>query len=148
MQEYYTKPPEIITARALIVWDNHFLVLRRTNNHNHNPGKYELPGGKIDPGESIEQGLKRELNEEANIEIHINSDRMFFMNERIITDGNKYIGSVIKLYGSYLPIDQPPTINLSNEHDDFRWISIDQIDQINITSDSLTCINSFLANLL
>ncbi len=147
MKEYYTNPSEIITARVLVVCDDNFLALRRTSNHNHNSGN-ELPGGKIDPGESIEQGLKRELNEEANIEIVINHEQLFFLNERTITDGNKYLGSTIKLYGSYLLVDQRPEIKLSSEHDDFRWISLSQIDQTNITPDSLTCINSFLAYLI
>ena len=31
------------------------------------PGKYEIPGGHIDYGEDIEEGLKREIQESASV---------------------------------------------------------------------------------
>jgi 8-oxo-dGTP diphosphatase len=35
--------------------------------------KYEFPGGKIEPGETREEALKREIFEELNIDIFIGS---------------------------------------------------------------------------
>ncbi|MCB9383631.1 MAG: (deoxy)nucleoside triphosphate pyrophosphohydrolase [Bryobacterales bacterium] len=46
------------------------LACRRRSDQAH-PGKWEFPGGKVEPGESPEQALRRELCEELHIEAQI-----------------------------------------------------------------------------
>jgi 8-oxo-dGTP diphosphatase len=56
-----------IKVAAAVVWrDGHVLMTRRP------PGgplglKWEFPGGKLEPGETIEQALVRELHEELGV---------------------------------------------------------------------------------
>jgi len=59
-------PPELVVARAFIVRDGHVLLLRRAV-WDAMPGAWELPGGKVDPDESVEAGLIRELLEETGL---------------------------------------------------------------------------------
>lgn len=56
-----------VTA-AVIERDGHYLLCRRHPN-GELPGKWEFPGGKIEPGESEEECLKRELREELSIDV-------------------------------------------------------------------------------
>lgn len=49
--------------------EGRILVARRPE-HKHQGGKWEFPGGKIDPSESMPAALARELNEELGITVH------------------------------------------------------------------------------
>ena len=63
-----------ISARGLVVTDKGLAVIfRRKINENGVKEYYVIPGGGIEPGEDIVEGLKRELKEELNIEVNVNS---------------------------------------------------------------------------
>jgi 8-oxo-dGTP diphosphatase len=52
---------------AVVERDGKILICRRRADQPH-PLKWEFPGGKLEPGESPEAALVRELNEELGIE--------------------------------------------------------------------------------
>lgn len=63
-----TKPILLVVAAALVDADNHVMIAQRP------PGKsmaglWEFPGGKLNPGETPEAALRRELQEELAIEV-------------------------------------------------------------------------------
>ena len=60
------QPVEV--AAAVILHDGRYLLTMRKTNV-HLSGLWEFPGGKREPGESLEECLRRELREELGIEI-------------------------------------------------------------------------------
>ena len=58
----------LIALLALINEKNEVLISLRKNKKEYN-GYWEYPGGKIEIGETLEQGLVREIREELNIAI-------------------------------------------------------------------------------
>lgn len=65
-----TKPLLLVAACALIDADNRVLIAQRP------PGKpmaglWEFPGGKVEPGETPEETLVRELHEELGVDTQI-----------------------------------------------------------------------------
>ena len=60
---------------AVIEDDDRFLLTRRQSGV-HLAGMWEFPGGKIDPGETPQVALERELREELGAEAEV-GDRMF-----------------------------------------------------------------------
>ena len=58
----------LVALLALINEKNEVLISLRKNKKEYN-GYWEYPGGKIEIGETLEQGLVREIREELNIAI-------------------------------------------------------------------------------
>lgn len=62
-------PPKLIVV-GLIEHDDRYVVTRR-HPHQHLGGAWELPGGKVEPGESPEAALQREAMEELGVAIDV-----------------------------------------------------------------------------
>ena len=76
-----------VTA-AIILKDNLVLIAQRAPDENI-AGKWEFPGGKIEPGETPQECLKREIKEELDVDIEV----LDFFGESIYT----YHSGTIKL---------------------------------------------------
>lgn len=64
------KPHWIPVVAGFLRKDGKILVGQRPENHSL-AGQWEFPGGKIEPGETPEEALARELSEELGIEARI-----------------------------------------------------------------------------
>jgi 8-oxo-dGTP pyrophosphatase MutT (NUDIX family) len=56
-------------ALLFIVIDNKVLLFKRSPEETTNPGKYGMLGGHIEKGETPEEALRREIKEEAGVEL-------------------------------------------------------------------------------
>lgn len=63
------KQPLIVVAAVALRDDRVMICQRRPGAHN--ALKWEFPGGKIEPGESPEAALKREMREELDVECEV-----------------------------------------------------------------------------
>ena len=62
------RTPVDVAVGVLIAPDGRFLLTSRPEGKVY-AGYWEFPGGKVEPGETIEQALARELREELGIQI-------------------------------------------------------------------------------
>lgn len=69
------KPLWIPVAAGFLRKGDEVLIGQRPENHSL-AGLWEFPGGKIEPGESPEMALKRELEEELGIEAEVGRLRL------------------------------------------------------------------------
>ena len=61
---------------SLIERDGRLLLCRRPLNKRHG-GLWEFPGGKLEPGETLEEGARRELREELGVELVDAGEQLF-----------------------------------------------------------------------
>ncbi len=107
---------EIHVVAAILVKDHKILIAKR--GYGEFKGMYEFPGGKIEEGETPEEALKRELLEEMNVHIEVDS---FFYHVHYV-----YPDFILEMdcYLCFL-LDEQITLY---EHLDYHWIDHDQKD--------------------
>ena len=106
----------IINEKGLI------LVIKRAGDETHLENLWDVPGGRFDYGEKPEEGLKREIKEEAGLEVDIIEPvkSWTFMRE----NGEQVFGT------TFLCQPEDLEIELGDEHTDFQWIEKEELDNL------------------
>ncbi len=86
-----SRAPIDVAVGVLIRADGKFLITSRPEGKPY-AGYWEFPGGKFEAGETVEQALQRELDEELGI--HINPDRIERWKELVM----EYPHAVVRLH--------------------------------------------------
>lgn len=60
-----------VAGKAIVRKAGLILLLRRSALSSHDPGLWELPGGKMEPGEVLTEALAREVREETGLAISV-----------------------------------------------------------------------------
>lgn len=118
--------PYGLTMRGIIKNDNdEILILRRHPKSRTNPHKWELPGGKVDPGEFFDNALIREIKEETSLDGKIGD-----FCEAVQDD---YVHKRTVQIIMYLK-DLKGEVKISDEHDDWMWASLDKIKELELST--------------
>ncbi len=64
----------MLTVAAGLIWEDGRLLIAQRSATGPHPLKWEFPGGKLEPGESPEAALGRELEEELGIDAQIGKE--------------------------------------------------------------------------
>ncbi len=133
----YRKNPDAFAASVVVIDKaNRILVLRRSETDPWMPGRWDLPGGMLEPGEDAAHGASRELREEAGVR----TPRLAYHGSvHVPSMGNKAIYSVDA------PHWQGP-VRLSHEHDAYRWVRPEELREWPITPNTLRAIRLVLTH--
>lgn len=99
-----------------------FLLLKRSPD-DFGPGVYEMPGGSIEPNESLEKAAGRELFEETGISI---SDKDLAP-LGIFEFHNAETGKHKVKFAFSVTLQEKPVIRLSKEHSEYIFLSSQEL---------------------
>ena len=127
VKRLYPKQP-IIGVGAVIIKDGKILLEKRKNEPGK--GKWSIPGGLVELGESVEQTVIREVKEETGLDVE--KPEHIDVVDNIIRDENgevKYhfviIDYFVKLKGG--------TLEAKSDAEELRWVLLDEVEKYDLT---------------
>lgn len=114
------KTQQVSTGAFIVREDGKFLIIQRSIKEDFLPGYWELPGGGSDYGETPEEALKREIEEECRLDIQIHVP---------LTIAQYFIEEVQRIEIIFLCSmkKEGQNIELSDEHSTYAWISMEEL---------------------
>lgn len=119
-----------ISVKTIIIDDSKVLCLKNERN------EWDLPGGKINFNEDIEECLRREVKEEVNLEVE---------NLNILKPLNLEFNQVpvfVIVYSATISCDS--AISISYEHSEYNLFSKHEIEKLNMPQDYKKLIYSLI----
>jgi 8-oxo-dGTP diphosphatase len=105
------------SVAGICIRDRHVFVARR-NDRGSCSGLWEFPGGKVEPGETDEEALRREYLEEFSIECRA---------LKLIGETRFVHNGVERLLAAWL-IELPSLDGIKlSEHDEFAWKTFEEL---------------------
>ena len=100
----------IIVSAAVVARGDAFLLTRRASDA-HLGDRWEFPGGKVEPGETIEASLVREIHEELGCGLEVGA--------RLLTSRHAYQDVHVELHFFAATLTGDPVPQLGQE---MRWV--------------------------
>lgn len=122
MMENFKK---IIVVGGLIYKKSQMLACRRSK-HKDQEGLWEIPGGKLELGESFSEALQRELKEELNLDVVVQNH----IATSDVDIPKKSVRIVMHVYSCFIINRSDDRRITSTDHDALKWISPDEIYQL------------------
>lgn len=103
-----------VVVKAQVWRDGRLLIIKRAADADPYPNLWDVPGGSLHKGETIEQGLRREAFEEVDLALsHI----------RPLATWSTGQQETLVIGLSFLATTTSEIVTLSEEHTDFVWMA-------------------------
>ncbi len=131
-----------VATKSFIVNNGKVLILREANKYKDgtNEGKYDVVGGRIDPGQRFDESLVREIKEETGMVVKIG--KPFHVGEwRPVVRGEQWqvVGTFFECFSD------TDKVVLSEDHDEYLWIDPKDYKKYNLIENLYSAFESYLS---
>lgn len=99
------------------------LLLKRSMSSKANPGKWDLPGGKVDEGENLGHGLFREITEETGLAVSVG---------HVLGAAESELPTRRVVYLMMEGRVESGSVCLSSEHEGFSWVDRQDLASLDV----------------
>lgn len=123
-----------VSIKGLLCRDNKILVLKTARS-----GRWELPGGRMDFGETAERAFKREIKEEIGFKkVKLGK----FINIWTFTSVRGEFNHHFIILDFEISTDETD-IKLSAEHTEYKWVELKEVDKLKIRAGHKESVRKF-----
>ena len=109
--------PKLIDVVGAVFVDNGLVLAAQRGPGMSMSGMWEFPGGKIEPGETPEQSLARELEEELGVQATVG--------QHVVTTDWEYDFGIVRLSTYYCTLTSGAP--KATEHAELRWVPAEDL---------------------
>jgi len=128
VKRLYPNQP-VVGVGAIIVCNGKILLEKRKSEPGR--GKWSVPGGLVELGESTEQAVIREVKEETGLDVE--NPELIDVVDNIIFDENGKIEYHFVIVDYFVRL-RGGELNAADDAEELKWVALDDVEKYNITS--------------
>ncbi len=114
---------------GVVIHENKVLLVKP--NYGFSRGKWVIPGGLVECGETLQEAVVREIKEETNLDV----EPIGIVSIRAMVRKSDNLTDVYCIFLCKLSSSSPSLSIQHSELDDARWFSLDEIERKNEVAD-------------
>src|SRR3989304_7237262 len=132
---------QFVATKAFINFKGKILILRESTKYSDgtNSGKYDVVGGRGEPGQRFDESLLREIKEETGLSVKLG--KPFYVGEwrpKVRGEQWQIVGTFFECFA------KSNKVKLSEDHDNYQWINPKNFKKYNLIDNLKPAFESYL----